>query len=453
MLKALTNRFKRDRLEWEFLPPALELEEMPASPLGRTLIWIIFLITVLTIMWSYFGKVDKVAVARGKVIPDGRIKVIQPIEEGIIRAIHIEEGQRIRKGQLLIELDSTMKQADLESSQKMLAIYKNEKDRLLSELKTINSGYSIPIQGVKNNEVMLDDVYKLQQQFKETKIAEDNAREASMLLIVSQKEKQLKEAESNLKKYENTYSALNEHVTSLETLYQGGGVTKTELLDKQNELNSIKQDLETQRIRVQQSREELTEASKNLDAFRQERKKTILADIVEREKMITELESQLTKAEKIFELQKIYSPVDGYVLAMASQTVGGVVTPTQPLVTIVPDNTALIVEANALNTDIGFLKVGQPVEIKFDTFPFQKYGTIKGELKSISPDAFNDPNRGSVYRIRVKLNKTAIDIDGKEASVMPGMTVTSEIKIGKRRIIEFFLSPVVKYAKESLTLR
>jgi hypothetical protein len=194
------------------------------------------------------------------------------------------------------------------------------------------------------------------------------------------------------------------------------------------------------------------EARKNLDAFKREREKGIIGDIVEREKTISAMEGEVIKAKKRYELEQLCSPVDGTVHGISSYTIGGVVTPAQPIVTIVPDGTPLIVEAMALNKDIGFLKVGQEAEVKFDTFPFQKYGTIKERVSSISPDAFEDEKLGSVYKIRAELEKLSLMVDGRNGPVSPGMTVAVEVKTGKRRIIEFFLSPIVKYAKESLTL-
>ena len=168
---------------------------------------------------------------------------------------------------------------------------------------------------------------------------------------------------------------------------------------------------------------------------------------------IASVEGEAIKAKKMYELERLVSPVDGAVHGLAAYTVGGVVTPAQPVVTVVPEGTALIIEAMALNKDIGFLSPGQEAEIKLDTFPFQKYGTLKGRLVSISPDAFEDEKLGAVYRVRVEMQKTTFRVNGRDIEVTPGMSVFVEIKTGKRKIIEFFLSPIVKYAKESLTLR
>jgi hemolysin D len=152
-------------------------------------------------------------------------------------------------------------------------------------------------------------------------------------------------------------------------------------------------------------------------------------------------------------LERLYSPVNGTVHGLATHTIGGVVTSAQPIITIVPDGTPLIVEAMALNQDIGFIQVGQKAELKLDTFPFQKYGTIEAELSYVSPDAQEDQKIGLVYKIKLKPKRFTIRVRDKDVSLSPGMAVTAEIKTGERRVIEFFISPFIKYVDESLTLR
>ncbi len=138
---------------------------------------------------------------------------------------------------------------------------------------------------------------------------------------------------------------------------------------------------------------------------------------------------------------------------MSLSTIGGVVTPAQPIMTIVPDNTPLTVEASVLNKDIGFVKVGQKAELKLDTFPFQKYGTINGLVTAISPDAFEDEKIGLIYKIKIEPEREYIMANGKKVNLTAGMSLNAEIKTGKRRIIEFFLSPVMQSLDESLKLR
>lgn len=470
MVKWFKDFFNNDNLEYEFLPPAIEIEETPPSPLSKALIWVILLIVILAFLWSYLGHVDEVAVARGKVIPDGRVKVIQPLEIGVIRAIHVEEGQRVKEGQLLMELDPTIKEADVQSTEKTLSIHRMDKKRLMEELngevkKTGNRRGAIgngtaaislqPSAFSKNKYEKQEakEMSELQKKLKDARESEYKAKEEALRLVISQKESALHAAGAIAIKLEKTYTILKEQEAAYKNLYEQGYLAKMELLDKQRDLYSTEHELEAQKKIADQARNGLEEVKKNLDALKMEREKGILGEIVEREKSIAAIEGEVVKAKKMYELEKLYSPVDGTVHGLASYTIGGVVTPAQPIVTIVPEGTPLIVEAMVSNNDIGFLKAAQEAEIKFDTFPFQKYGTIKGKVVSISPDAFEDEKLGPVYKIKVQLERLNLIVDGRNAAILPGMTASVEVKTGKRRIIEFFLSPIVKYSNESLTLR
>lgn len=437
----------RDNLEYEFLQPAIEIEETPPSPIRRRLIWMIFVITVSVFVWSYLGEVDEVAIARGKVIPDGRVKVIQPLETGVIKAIHVQEGQRVKKGQLLIELDPTLRQADAASSAKTLSIHRADRERLREEL---NTGYR---QGKNNPSHREKSIIELQNKLKEAREAEYTAKEYALMFVIDQRVNTLRAAESQLVKLEKTTAITREQEASSASLYEQGYLAKMDLLNKQKELYSLEQEMEAHKSITEQAKNGILEAQKNLDALKKEREKSILSDIVASEKSIVTIEGEVIKANKRTDLERLYSPVDGTVNGIASYTIGGVVTPAQPVVTIVPNGMPLIVEAMLLNSDIGFVKTGQEAEVKFDTFPFQKYGIVKGSVTWLSPDAVEDDKLGPVYKMKVEMERQSIAVDGMDTLIAPGMSLSVEVKTGKRKIIEFFLSPIVKYTKESLTLR
>jgi hemolysin D len=352
----------------------------------------------------------------------------------------------------------------VESTIKTLSIHRSDKKRLMEELqgdrqKTIGDGtkaishQQLTFSKNKYEKQEAKEISELQKKLKHARESEYKAREDALKLVIAQKENALHAAEATLTKLEKTYTILKEQEAAYKNLYEQGYLAKMELLDKQRDLYSTEHELEAQKKIADQARNGLEEAKKNLDAIKMEREKGILGEIVEREKSIAAMEGETVKARKRYELERLTSPVDGAVHGLSTYTIGGIVTPAQPIVTIVPEGTPLIIEATVLNKDIGFVKVGQDAEIKLDTFPFQKYGTIKGKVVSVSPDAFDDEKLGPVYRIRVNLERLSIIVDGRDAPVSPGMTAAVEVKTGKRRIIEFFLSPIVKYSNESLTLR
>jgi hemolysin D len=404
------------------------------------MVGIILLIVIAAFAWSWFGKVDEVATARGKIIPDGRVKVIQPMEAGVIKAIHVQEGQKVREGQLLIELDPTIKQADARSTTRTLTLHRADRSRLMAEL----AGDAQP------------PAYRLstvQKQLMDARGSEYQAKEEALILIIAQRKGTLEAAETGLSKLRKTHAIVREQEEAQKQLLDQGYLPRLKYLDKQRELYEAEREMEIQEKAVKQAGDSLEEAKKNLEALKKERERGILSDIVDKEKSIVAMEGEVTKAKKMYDYEKLLSPVDGTVHGLSSYTIGGVVTPAQPIVTIVPEGTPLIVEAQALNKDIGFLRVGQDAEIKLDTFPFQKYGTIKGNVTFISPDAFEDEKIGPVYRVKISIERLTIPVDGRTVRLAPGMAASVEVKTGKRRIIEFFLSPLVKYASESLTVR
>lgn len=507
MLKLLN---KKDNLEYEFLPAALEISETPASPLGRIVVWLIFSILAIAILWANIGKVDEVAVARGKVIPDGKLKVVQPLEEGVITAIHVSEGQRVKKGDVLIELDSTMKNVEIQSIEKALETAKLERDLLKKALagddiqKLVED---IPLSDeVKNNLLRLTQLKDSQYQTEQESLSllvlqyiEQYDIEQSNIQKLEESSKLLKEKEqnlkslidtggveaANLKKLELAIDILKEDEKIYKELYEADAVAKKEWLDKLNELELTKKEYEAQKAKVSQEQSTLqlnwksandelslmkkelsiqiitTEQAKNkLNGAKNDLKKieaqrgvSSMDLIVDNDKKITTLEGELEKAEKSMQYQTLVSPVNGTIHGLVSNTIGGVVTPAQPILTIVPNGTPLIIEAALLNKDVGFVELKQEAAVKFDTYSFQKYGTIKGSVVNISPDSVDDEKLGSIYKIKVKLEKSNININGKENNICPGMSVSVEIKTGERRIIEFFLEPIIKYTKESIKLR
>jgi hemolysin D len=435
---------KKDRLDYEFLPEAVEIEETPPSPFGRILLWTVVLLTVVAFLWSYFGKVDEEVVARGKVIPDGMVKVIQPRDTGVIRAIHVEEGQRVKEGDLLIELDPTITQAEVESSERSLRINRYDMERLKAELR----GEEIRGTGKDHDKLLL-----LQKDLKQARESEHKAKVASLELVISQKRTALLSAEESIIKLEKTVELVSKQEEALRQLAEKGYASMMEHLQRQKELVRSEKELNEQRRLAEQIQDSLKEAEKNLEALKKERERSILSEIVEKERAITVLEGEFTKASKRSQLERLYSPVNGTVHGLATHTIGGVVTSAQPIITIVPEGTPLVVEAMALNKDIGFIHPGQKAELKLDTFPFQKYGTIDAELFYVSPDAQEDQKIGLVYKIKLKPKRLFIRVKDKNISITPGMAVTAEIKTGERRVIEFFISPFIKYVDESLTLR
>lgn len=459
--------------EREFLPPLLEIQETPPSPLKRWVLWSIIALVVALIVWATVGKISIVATAPGKFIPDGRVKELQPLESSIVKAIHVKEGQQVKQGDLLLELDPTLNQAELAANADKYGFNKLEQARLTAELNNGAAHYTAADQPAAR--VALEEhMRRARLQAHATKLAEAKA-------TVDEKTAALAAAEATLKKYEETSAIAAEREASARPLVDTGAISRVDYLQLKEDLAQNRNDLAAQEKTVQQARAAIDGAQRALEEVERDRAADIYKDLDQRVTDEPALKGDMEKAQRLYDLKWLRAPVSGFVQKVDVTTVGQVVTPAQSLVTIVPDGTPLVVEATVSNEDIGYLKIGQPVEVKVDTFPFQRYGSLKGTLISISPDAedkaaasrdtdtragannsqSNDssrdpntsPNSGYVYKVHIRTADAHFVVDGESRPVLSGMTVQADITTDRRRVIDFFLSPVVKYLDEGMKVR
>jgi hemolysin D len=464
------QRVERRQDELAFLPAALEIVETPPSPIGRIIVFTIVAAFSAALAWACIGTVDIVAVAPGKIIPSGRTKTVQPFETGVVRAIHVRDGQSVRAGDVLLELDPTMSGAELGHLKSDLVAAQLDAARLRAAL----AGKGDPLAEFKPPQDASADLIQMHRRFLLSQTAEQNAKIAGIERQVAQKEAERATIKASIEKLQATITPLKERVAIREHLFN------RELGSKLLYLTEL-QDLvgQQQEILVQQSRYNETDAA--IAALVETRSKTVaeyernlLDDLAKAEQKATGLAQDVIKAEQRSSLQKLTAPVEGVVQQLAIHTIGGVVTPAQALMLIVPAETRLEIEAMILNRDIGFVEVGQDAAIKVDTFNFTRYGLLYGKVLTVSRDAITrekpqersvDKPQGAemsssepkgqelIYAARVSLDRTQMDVEDKRVNLSPGMAVTIEIKTGSRSIISYLLSPLIRYKHESLRER
>jgi len=457
-------------LEREFLPPLLEIQETPPSPVQRWVLWSIVGFAFAMICWAIVGRISIVATAPGKFIPDGRVKEVQPLESSIVKAIHVVEGQRVHAGDLLLELDPTLSAAELRADTDKYGFNQLEQARLGAELNDRRAQY--PTEGQSASRVALEE------RMRKARVAAHAVKLATARAAVEEKSAALAAAEATLQKYRETTAIAEERESSARPLVETGALSRVDYLQLKQDLAQNRNDLAAQVKTVLQARAAVDGAERAADQVSRDRVTDIYNDLDQRVTSEAALKGDLDKSQQLYALKWLRAPVNGLVQKVDVTTVGQVVNPAQSLVTIVPDGTPLVVEATVSNEDIGYLKVGQPVEVKVDTFPFQKYGALRGALLSISPDAEdkaaasrdpdtragvassdqlrNDPanaNAGYVYKVRIRTDQMRFIVDGDARPVQAGMTVQADITTDRRRVIEFFLSPVIKYLDEGLKVR
>lgn len=466
-LKITGDRHRIDELA--FLPAALEVVETPPSPTGRAIAYSIMVVFGASLIWACIGSIDIVAVASGKIIPSSRTKIVQPLETGVVRAIHVRDGQRVSAGAVLVELDPTMSDAELGHLKSDLLATQLEVARLRAALE----GKDDQLTAFKPPPDAPQELIYTNRRFLATQIAEQNAKLAAIDRQIAQKEAERATIQAAIEKLEATTTPLQERVGIREQLFN------KELGSKLHYLSEL-QDLVGQRkeILVQQSRYSETTAA--IAALMETRSKTVAEyeralydDLAKAEQKVAGLTHDVVKAGQRTSLQRLTAPVDGIVQQLAIHTVGGVVTPAQTLMLIVPAESRLEIEAMISNRDIGFVEVGQDAAIKVDAFNFTRYGLLHGKLLTVSQDAITrdisertvDKPQGAeisssepkgqelIYSARVSLDRSQMNIEGKRVNLSPGMAVTVEVKTGSRRLISYLLSPLVRYKHDSLRER
>ncbi|PID33295.1 hypothetical protein CR969_01510 [Candidatus Saccharibacteria bacterium] len=442
---------KRDRLRYEFLPAAEEIVETPAAPLGSIVVWLVTILLVVACAWSYFGRVDIVAVANGKISTEGSTKIIQPAISGVVSKISAREGQKVKKGEVLIELDKTTAKKEVATLTRSVDLAKAERDIL----RRLASGGSA--EDVIAKTKLSEKTKSVLREFAKARQSLIHTRRQTLNGAVSQQQQQLNfnhQAENQLEANVRQLKRRKQEITS-----QLSDANPLDRVRLQNELTNIDQRIMVaenavigQNQQTLRSQSALDQAQKQLQANQAETNNAFFAEIMTQEKRITELENALTKAERALAHTTITAPVDGTVLSLTTKTVGGVVSPAERIAQIVPEKVPLYVDASLENQDIGFVKPGQRVVVKLTAYPFQRYGYLEGKVEAISPDAIQDEKKGLIYKAKIKLDN-ATSSKHAELKLLPGISVSAEITTGKRRIVEFFLDPLMTKVDDSIKVR
>ena len=445
--------------EAQFLPAALELQETPVSPAPRIIAWLLMAFALFAVLWATFGKIDVVATAQGKIVPNEGSKLIQPIETATVKAIHVVDGQYVKAGQVLVELDATMARADSARTANDLTTARLQAARARSLLAALASGKppridppagigaGIGIERIAQEQRILDGQY-----------GEYQARISRIDAEIAKREAERRSTQEIVRKLEQTAPIARQRAEDFKGLVDKNFISKHGYLEKEQARIEQEADLETQKSRLKELAAAIDEARGQRHSAVAETRRLALDTLNEAEQKAHGYGQELVKTENRGRLMTLTAPVDGTVQQLAVRTVGGVVTPAQSLMVIVPKDDALEVEAFLENKDIGFVNAGQQAEVKIETFPFTKYGTIPASLIHVSHDAINDARddekrRGLVYSTRARLQRATMQVEDKTVNLSAGMAVTVEIKTGKRRVIEYFLSPLLQYGNESLRER
>lgn len=435
--------------ETEFLPAILEVTETPPSPVGRLVMWTILLLTVVALTWAFLGHINEVAIATGKVIPSGQVKTIQVKNKGIVKEINVEEGQFVQEGDVLVVLDPTTTTADYDSLKKRAAYYKLDIQRLTAELT------QQPFLPEEDPDLEAHDL-AAEMALYQSRTSDYRTQRQSRMDVIDQKMARLQATQASYEKYAEVLSIEQEKEDRLIALSEQNAISEFQLLEQQSKTIEYAKNAQAELDSLNSIKAEIAEAQQNLANVDASYHKDIMTALVEAKKEYYSVSEAIKKADEDSRMATIYAPTSGRVYGLNIHTLGGIVTDAQPLMQIVPEDAKLEFEVYADNKDIGFIKVGQEAEVKFETYNFQKFGMYKAEVQEISADAVNEPsNPQKDKKFKLILDPTSNDINvyGQPAKIEIGMNISAEIKIKEKRIIDFFLDPFRRYTSEALRER
>ncbi len=421
--------------EAAFLPAALSLQNTPAHPAPRRVAITLCLLFVTALAWAIFGQIDIVAVAPGRIVVSERTKTLQPLEAGIVKRVLVNDGDAVEQGQVLVELDATNASADGASVQEQMNAAVSEERRAAELMNSLRSGKA-PLHPTTP---------QLQSEYQDitarlSKLAAEQSRRQAELATVGQ----------SIAKLEATLPIAQQREADVKGLAEQGFMSSHSGQDRTRERIEQERDLATQRARLAEAQAALVETQNNRSAYLAETRRALSDRHAQATLKRQQLTQERNKTEQRSRLTQLTAPVAGTVQQVAVHTAGGVVTPAQVLMVIVPKDAHVTAEVVIDNKDIGFVSAGQASAIKLETFPFTRYGTVEATVKHVTADAVNDEKRGAIFPATLTLAQSSIAIDGKRIKLSPGMNLTAEIKTGKRRVIDYLLGPVQTAVSESL---
>lgn len=426
----------------EFQPDNIEIEKTPIPGGARWTLYILLAFVVFIIIWACIAKVDRMVIGQGKLVSVGDKIVVQPLDTVVIKKFHVKPGQKVKKGQILVTMDSTFTESDLEQIKKELQALVPKAERIKSE---VNGSDFVCFEDTEHC-ILQQTIYqkRIDEYSARIKSYEENVKEIHA--IIHTKRNEITQVEEQLliaRRLEKLHN---------ETLKKGAG-SQVEALNAKNETLRI----ETLKTKI---KNEIQEKKKVLDKIDAERTvftsnwdRTAAEELVTTQKEIEKLKKQMNKAVRLNDLIELKSPKRAIVLEMIKKSIGSVVERAEPVVTLIPLDDPLEGEVNIKSRDIGFVRRKDIARIKLEAFPFQRHGTISGEIKTISEDAFQqDTPDGKIvtYRSKITLTDRKLNSVPDDFRLIPGMAITAEIKVGKRRVISFFLYPIIRALDETM---
>lgn len=433
-LDAVANQFK---------PDATAIAEAPVPLSANAALYVVLTLLVTAIIWAVVGKVDRIVVAPGKIATRTPMLVMQPYTTSRVVEIAVQAGDHVKKGQLLARFDPAFASADVASLQQKVASLTAQSERLEAQLagNTFTAGPDDGPERMSQAQIFAQETNDYQ--------ASVNQRESRL----SQIESQLQVANEAIPGIQRQLGMANQVVEIQERLQRQKAAAMLDVMKAQSAYIDASQRLKDTQGEQRKFREQQAEITQERQSYIQKWRSEHNQQLVETRKQLAEASETLNKANRMQDFTQITAPVDGTVLSVADRSMGSTMREAETLVTLVPDGADLYVEASVPSRDIGYLKLGDTVRIKLESYPFQRFGTASGVLTVINPDseALKEEEQSlRIYRVQVKLNDSPAELVRRGIHLKPGLVAAAEIKTGGETIATYILNPVLRITDESM---
>lgn len=434
-----------------FRPAMMRLQKTQPSPLGRKLLLSLLGLFAILVVWAFWGQLDIVAVAQGKLVPRTQLKIVQPSEAGIVKEILVHEGDIVQQGQVLMRMDGTVVDAQRITLENDRQNYRLALRRIDAELA------GQPLAHERSDPDLL--FAGIQAQFLANRQAQASAIEEQQSVLEKAKH-DLSAAEANKMRIKEALVHFRKQDEAYDRLSREGNIALLEATDKHRERQERENELTSQEFVIQSARAEIERAEKQIVQIKADYKRRLQTERVETSAKLTAVEQELAKEDHRHRLLELVAPQDGIVKDLATHTIGTVVSTGTIMMNLVPKQEELQAEVWIDNQDIGFVESGMVSKVKLNTFTFQKYGMLDGVVDQVSADSSTQASQEQdsvekskkdklVYKSIVKLADQVLEYDGKRYPLVPGMEVVVEIKLGTRSLLEYLFSPVKKTVLEA----
>ncbi|GJD92614.1 Hemolysin secretion protein D, chromosomal [Methylobacterium hispanicum] len=468
--RALTERVRAlatNRENHEFLPAHLEILDTPPSPYAMVFTWVICAMFGAALLWSVLASLDIYAVASARIQPSGRSKVIQPFETAKVQAIHVHNGDVVKAGTPLIDLEPTEARAELRARESELEALQAQ---IVRRQATITALQENKRTAVPNFPTTISPAIRARESgAMAAELDQYFATQASLTAQLAEKVATQQRYDASIAARERLLSVLRERATMRETLVAKAAGTRAALIDALQQVEQVAADLAYDKGQLVEAQA----AAKSLERRGEQLTSETIAKqaqgLTEAAQKADSARQDVVKAQLRQDRLQLKAPIDGTVQQVSVTTIGQVVTPGQPLLVVVPSDGPIEIEALVLNKDIGFVVPGQDVIVKIDSFPFTRYGTVEGRVVRVSRDAIDDRDASGstdalalarsqnintvtgtprtqnlVFPVTIEVMKNNIVANGKSVALSPGMTAQVEIHTGNRRVIDYVLSPITE---------